>query len=47
MKKNTTKKLIDEGGYDSANSNERTYLDLRASTQEAEKLKRNDSKINL
>ena len=41
--------LIDKE-YDSSKSNERVCLDLRASsdyTQEAEKLERNDSKINL
>ena len=42
--------LIDEYEYDSAKDIERIYLDLRASsgyTNEAEKLERNDSKINL
>ena len=42
--------LIDEDEYDSVRSEERIYLDLRASsgyTEEAEKLERNDSKINL
>ena len=42
--------LIDEEDYFENKSNERIYLDLRASsgyTNEAEKLKRNDSKINL
>ena len=37
--------LIEEDQYDSARSNERLYLDLRASsgyTDEAEKLERND-----
>ena len=40
--------LIYKHEYDSARSNERIYLDLRASsgyTKEAEKLERNDSKI--
>ena len=42
--------LIDESDYDSVKSEEKIYLDLRASadyTTEAEKLERNDSKINL
>ena len=42
--------LIDEDEYDSVRSEERIYLDLRASsgyTEEAEKLERNDTKINL
>ena len=42
--------LIYKHEYDSARSNERIYLDLRASsgyTEEAEKLERNDSKITL
>ena len=42
--------LIDEDKYDGNTSDERIYLDLRASsryTNEAEKLERNDSKINL
>ena len=41
--------LIDQSDYDSVKSDERIYLDLRASTgytTEAEKLERNDSKIN-
>ena len=41
--------LIDKDEYDSDKSNERVYLDLRASsgyTEKAEKLERNDSKIN-
>ena len=43
-------KLIDENGYNGVHSDERVYLDLRASagyTNEEEKLERNDSKINL
>ena len=42
--------LPDQETYFSAKSNERIYLDLRASSgyvTEAEKLERNDSKINL
>ena len=42
--------LIDEDKYFEAKSDERMYLDLRASsgyTNEAEKLERNDSKVNL
>ena len=42
--------LIDEDNYWEIRSDERVYLDLRASsgyTKEAEKLERNDSKINL
>ena len=42
--------LIDEEDYFENKSNERIYLDLRASPgyrNEAEKLERNDSKINL
>ena len=42
--------LIDEDQYDGNASDERLYLDLRASseyTNEAEKLEKNDSKINL
>ena len=42
--------LPDENTYYSAKSDERVYLDLRASSgyvKEAEKLERNDSKINL
>ena len=42
--------LIDKDQYDRNASNERLYLDLRASsgyTNEEEKLERNDSKINL
>ena len=42
--------LIDEDGYFDARSDERIYLDLRASlgfTTEAGKLEINDSKINL
>ena len=42
--------LIDEDNYWEVRSDERVYLDLRASsgyTKEAEKLERNDSKINL
>ena len=42
--------LTDEDEYYSDKSNERLYLDLRASLgymEEAEKLERNDSKINL
>ena len=42
--------LPDQETYFSAKSNERIYLDLRASSgyvKEAEKLERNDSKINL
>ena len=42
--------LIDEDDYFNTKSDERIYLDLRASsgyTSEAEKLERNDSKINL
>ena len=41
--------LTDQSDYDSVKSDERIYLDLRASagyTTEAEKLERNDSKIN-
>ena len=41
---------IDEGQYFETKSNKRIYLDLRGSsgyTNEAEKLERNDSKINL
>ena len=44
------KKLIDESDYDGVKSDERIYLDLRASagyTKDTEKLERNDSKINL
>ena len=43
-------KLIEEDVYDSDKSDERIYLDLKASSgynEEAEKLERNDSKINL
>ena len=42
--------LPDENTYYSAKSDERVYLDLRASSgyvKEAEKLERNNSKINL
>ena len=42
--------LIEEDDYWEVKSDERVYLDLRASsgnTKEAEKLERNDSKINL
>ena len=42
--------LPDENTYYSAKSDERVYLDLRASSgyvKEAKKLERNDSKINL
>ena len=42
--------LIDKDDYFNTKSDERIYLDLRASsgyTSEAEKLERNDSKINL
>ena len=42
--------LPDEDNYFSAKSDEKIYLDLRASSgyvKEAEKLERNDSKINL
>ena len=42
--------LPDQEKYFSAKSNERIYLDLRASfgyVEEAEKLERNNSKINL
>ena len=42
--------LVDEDQYGENKSDERVYLDLRASsgyTNEAEKLERNDSKINL
>ena len=42
--------LIDEDKYFGAKSDERMYIDLRASsgyTNEAEKLERNDSKVNL
>ena len=42
--------LIDEDDYFNTKSDERIYLDLRASsgyTSEAEKLEKNDSKINL
>ena len=42
--------LIDEDKYDGNTSDKRIYLDLRASsgyTNKAEKLERNDSKINL
>ena len=42
--------LIDEDDYVNTKSDERIYLDLRASsgyTSEAEKLEKNDSKINL
>ena len=42
--------LIDEKDYIENKSDERIYLDLRANsgyTNEAEKLERNDSKINL
>ena len=42
--------LPNENTYYSAKSNEKIYLDLRASSgyvKEAEKLERNDSKINL
>ena len=42
--------LLDEERYFSDKSDERIYLDLRASSgyvREAEKLERNDSKVNL
>ena len=42
--------LLDEESYYSLKSNEKVYLDLRASSgyiREVEKLERNDSKINL
>ena len=42
--------LVDEDNYNETKSDERVYLDLRASSgykNEAEKLERNDSKINL
>ena len=42
--------LVDKDQYGENKSNERVYLDLRTSsgyTNEAEKLERNDSKINL
>ena len=42
--------LIDEDQYDSDKSDEMVYLDLRANsgyTEEAEKIERNDSKMNL
>ena len=42
--------LVDEDNYNETKNNERAYLDLRASsgyTNEAEKLERNDSEINL
>ena len=42
--------LIDESDYGGVKSDERIHLDLRASagyTTEAEKLERNDSKVNL
>ena len=42
--------LVDKDQYSENKSNERVYLDLRTSsgyTNEAEKLERNDSKINL
>ena len=42
--------MIDEDDFLGVKSDERLYLDLRASSgyrNEAEKLKRNDSKINL
>ena len=42
--------LIDKDDYFNTKSDERIYLDLRASsgyTSEAKKLERNDSKINL
>ena len=42
--------LIDEDQYDSNKRDERIYLDLRArsgSTEEAEMLERNNSKINV
>ena len=42
--------LVDDDNYNETKSDERVYLDLRASsgyTDEAEKLERNDSKINL
>ena len=42
--------LIDKDDYFNTKSDERIYLDLKASsgyTSEAEKLERNDSKINL
>ena len=41
---------MDEDSYNETKSDERVYLDLRASSgykNEAEKLERNDSKINL
>ena len=44
------RELPDEEEYYSLKSNEKVYLDLRASSgyaKEAEKLERNDSKINL
>ena len=44
------RKLLNEEGYCSIKNDERVYLDLRASSgyvKEAEKLERNDSKINL
>ena len=42
--------LIDGDDYNEVKSDERVYLDLRASsgyTNEAERLERNDSKINV
>ena len=42
--------LVDKDQYGENKSNERVYLDLKTSsgyTNEAEKLERNDSKINL
>ena len=44
------RELPDEEEYYSLKSNEKVYLDLRVSSgyaKEAEKLERNDSKINL
>ena len=50
MNNPTFQKFPDEDTYFSLKSDERVYLDLRATSgyvKEAEKLKRNDSKINL
>ena len=49
MNNPTFQKFPDEDTYFSLKSDERVYLDLRATSgyvKEAEKLKRNDSKIN-
>ena len=50
LKNKIYQELIEEDDYFNVRSDERLYLDLRASSgyvKEAEKLERNDSKINL